>query len=70
LDLLRHGPIVVTEHGEPLMTVVAVDEDEAEAWQLGQSAEVMALVQQARRQLQQGHGVTLAEMRQELGLKP
>ncbi len=68
VDMLRRGPIVVTEHGQPLMTVIAVEEDEAEAWAMGQSEELMALVQQARQQLQEEGGLSLEEMRQEFGL--
>ena len=70
IDLLRQGPVVITEHGRPVMTVLAVDEDDAFAWSMGQSRELMAVVQEARQELRETGGLSLAEMRRNLGLPP
>jgi len=67
--LLREGPVVVTEHGQPVMAVIRLDEAEAEAWLMGQSEELMALVEQARQRLRTEGGLSLDEVRRELGLK-
>jgi PHD/YefM family antitoxin component YafN of YafNO toxin-antitoxin module len=63
--MVADGPILVTRQGEPVMAVVSLDEDEAEAWLLGQNAELVALVKEARRQLQAGEYDTLDELRRE-----
>jgi PHD/YefM family antitoxin component YafN of YafNO toxin-antitoxin module len=64
--MVSDGPILVTRHGEPVMAVIALEEDEAETWLLGQSPELLELVEQARRQLRAGESVTLEELRREL----
>ncbi len=46
-----------------------MDESEAEAWSLGQSEELMALVEQSRQQLHEEGALPLEEMRKELGLE-
>ena len=44
------------------MAVIALEEDEAETWLLGQSPELLELVEQARRQLRAGENITLEEL--------
>jgi PHD/YefM family antitoxin component YafN of YafNO toxin-antitoxin module len=65
--MVGDGPILVTHQGEPVMVVVGLDKDDAEAWLLGQSPELVALVEEARRQLRAGEYYTLDELRRELG---
>jgi len=66
--LAQNGPVLVTEHGQPVIAVIALDESEAEAWLMGQSEELMEIVEQSRRRLRDEGGLSLEEMRQELGL--
>ena len=65
-ELLHSGPVLVTAHGQPVMAVVALDE--AEAWLMGQSEELMTLVERSRRELRKVGGLSPEEMRRELGL--
>ena len=66
--LAHSGPVLITEHGQPVIAVIALDEAEAEAWLLGQSEELMEIVEQSRRRLREEGGLSLEEIRQELGL--
>jgi antitoxin (DNA-binding transcriptional repressor) of toxin-antitoxin stability system len=66
--LAQNGPVLITEHGQPVIAVIALDEAEAEAWLMGQSEELMEIVEQSRRRLRDEGGLSLEEMRQELGL--
>ncbi len=67
-ELLRSGPVLVTAQGQPVMAVVALDEAEAEAWLMGQSEELMSIVERSRRELREAGGLSPEELRRELGL--
>ena len=66
--LAKNGPVLVTEQGQPIVAVIALDEAEAEAWLMGQSEELMEIVEQSRQRLREEGGLSLEEIRQELGL--
>jgi len=68
--LAQDGPVLITEHGQPVMAVVPLDEAEAEAWLMGQSEELMELVEQSRQRLREEGSLSLKDMRTELGLPP
>ncbi len=67
-ELAQNGPVLITEHGQPVVAVIALDEAEAEAWLMGQSEELMEIVEQSRRRLREEGGLSLKDMRQELEL--
>jgi len=67
-ELAQNGPVLITEHGQPVVAVIALDEAEAEAWLMGQSEELMEIVEQSRRRLRDEGGLSLKDMRQELEL--
>lgn len=64
--MVGDGPILVTHQGKPVMAVVGLDKDEAEAWLLGQNPELVALVEEARRQVRAGESYTLDDLRRDL----
>lgn len=66
--MVSGGPVLVTRRGEPVMAVIGLEEEDAEAWLLGQNPELMELVERARLQLCAGEGITLEEVRRELDL--
>ncbi len=66
--LMRNGPVLLAENGTPIMTVYAAPQDEAESWQMSQSQDLDDLLQNSRQSLRQEGGLSLQEMRQELGL--
>ena len=68
--LAQDGPVLVTERGQPVIAVLPLDEAEAEAWLLGQSEELMEMIEQSRQRLREAGGLSLKEMRAELGLPP
>ena len=65
--MVSEGPILVTRRGEPVMAVIGLEDGDAETWLLGQNPELLALVEEARRQLRAGDSITLEELRRELG---
>jgi len=65
-QMVTQGPVLVTRHGEPVMAVIGLEDEEAEAWLLGQSLDLMELVENARRQLREEGGISLEDMRREL----
>ena len=68
-ELAQNGPVLVTEHGQPVIAVIALDEAEAEAWLMGQNEELMEMVEQSRRRLREAGGLSLKEIREEFGLQ-
>jgi len=68
-ELAQNGPVLVTEHGQPVIAVIALDEAEAEAWLMGQNEELMGMVEQSRRRLREEGGLSLKEIREEFGLQ-
>ena len=69
VEMMRDGPIGVMAQGKPIMAVVAwPDVEESDAEPIHPDSELMWLITQAREQLRREGGLSLAEMRHELGL--
>ena len=65
---LAGEPLVVTEGGVPIAALVPIDELDLEALALGSNPRLMAILEEARAQCQQGLGLSSEAVRRELGL--
>jgi antitoxin (DNA-binding transcriptional repressor) of toxin-antitoxin stability system len=63
---LAGEPLVVTEDGVPIAALVPIDELDLESMALGSNPRLMAILEEARAQCQQGLGLSSEAVRREL----
>jgi hypothetical protein len=67
-ELVKQGPVVLTRNGRPLMTVKDVTGSDWEAVSLSSDPRFMAIIEESRRSYRETGGISLEELRRELGL--
>jgi len=67
-ELAKGGPVILTRAGKPLATIKQLSASEKEALALSTNPRFRALMDKARRSLQEEGGISLEDLRQELGL--
>jgi len=67
-ELVKHGPVILTRNGLPLMTVKDVTGSDWEAVSLSSDPRFMAIIEKSRRSYRETGGIGLDELRRELGL--
>jgi hypothetical protein len=65
---LAGEPLVVIEDGVPIAALMPIDELDLESLALGSNPRLMAILEEARTQCQQGQGLSTEAVRRELGL--
>jgi len=65
-DMAAKGTVLITRDNKPVFALVAVDEEDIQTWQLGQSQEFLALMRRSWDRLQAEGGVPLSEARKRL----
>ena len=60
--------LIVTEEGVPIAALVPIDDLDLESVALGNNPRLMAILEEARAQCQQGMGLSPETVRRELGL--
>ncbi len=68
-DLANTGPVVLTRNDQPVVAVNALAGADWESIRLASNPHFIALIEDARREYREQGGVTLEEVRTELGLK-
>ena len=68
VELAKCEAIILTRDGQPLVTVRDVSGCDWESASLANSPRFMALIEQSRRSHQDGGGIDVEQLRQELGL--
>jgi hypothetical protein len=67
--LVEEEDIIITRNGQPLVSVRDVHGSDWEAASLAHSPRFAAIIQRSRDSYRDSRGVSLAELRQELGLE-
>jgi hypothetical protein len=67
--LVENEDIILTRNGQPLVSVRDVHGTDWEATSLAHSPKFAAIIQKSRDSYQTGGGISLADLRQELGLE-
>jgi hypothetical protein len=68
--LAKRGPVILTRKGEPLAAVKDLSHSDWEAISLANNPRFQTLIEESRRSFQEEGGITLNDLRQELGLTP
>ena len=67
---VRDEPVIVTQAGKPVAVLVSIDGDDLESTLLSMIPRFLQLIERSRAQLRAGQGISSADLRRELGLKP
>ena len=65
---VEREPLILTEGGVPVAALMAIGDADLESIALGSNPKFMALIEQARAQYKAGAGVSIEEVRREVGL--
>jgi hypothetical protein len=68
--LAKHGTIILTRKGRPLAAIKAISGSDWESLSLANNPRFGALIEESRRLYREEGGISLEELRDELGLKP
>lgn len=70
LALAKKEPVIVTRNGKPLASVKSLSGSDWESVSLANNPQFLAIIEKSRRSLKKDGGLTLDQVRQELGLRP
>jgi PHD/YefM family antitoxin component YafN of YafNO toxin-antitoxin module len=72
LEELEHlteaKPVIVMREGIPAYAIIPLDEFDYETWALSENEDFMAIIEHSRQRFRQEGGVTLDEVKRQLGL--
>ncbi len=69
-DLAREGPVILTRQGEPVAAIQDLSESDWESVALANNPRFLALIEESRRSYREEGGISIEQVRSELGLKP
>jgi hypothetical protein len=69
VELAEGGTVILTRAGQPLVSVRDVTGSDWEATSLADNPQFTALIQESRRSYRDRGGISMADLRQELGLE-
>jgi hypothetical protein len=67
-SLAKNGTVILTRKGKPLVSVKDLSGSDWESISLANNPRFLALIEESRRSYRQHGGISLAEIRRELGL--
>jgi hypothetical protein len=67
-QIAESEPVVLTRKGVPVLGVVGVKEADVEAWSLGSNPDFLAMIERFRERGRREGGLSLAEVRRQLGI--
>lgn len=67
---ISKAPVVFTKKGKPVAALVSLKNVDAETLRLSTSPEFMALIEKSRARLKSDGGISSAEVRRKLNMKP
>ena len=67
---VRNGPVVVTDHGKPVMALLPIENADLETVSLSTDPRFIAIVERSRTLYKVGTGIPLEEIRRKYRLKP
>ncbi|HXG11084.1 MAG TPA: hypothetical protein VNK04_15095 [Gemmataceae bacterium] len=69
-DMAKAGPVILTRNGRPLAAVKDLSGSDWESVSLANNPQFAALIEESRRSYREEGGISLDDLRKELGLKP
>jgi prevent-host-death family protein len=66
---VRNGPVVVTDHGKPVMALLPIENADLETVSLGTDPRFVAMVERSRTLYKAGTGIPLEEIRRKYRLE-
>ena len=69
-ELARSGPVILTRRGKPLASVKDLSDSDWESISLANNPRFRELIEESRRSYREEGGISLEDLRKELGLKP
>ena len=66
---VRRGPVVVTDHGKPVMALMSIENADLETVSLSTDPRFMALIERSRALYKPGTGIPLEEIKRKYGIK-
>ena len=69
VQLVEGGAVILTRDGQPLVSVRDVTGSDWESTSLANNPQFTALIQESRRSYREKGGISIADLRQELGLE-
>ncbi len=69
-DQVRKEPVIVTDHGTPVMALVPIENADLETVSLSTDPRFIALIERSRALYQPGEGIPLEEIRRKYGRGP
>jgi len=69
VDLARSGPVILTRKGKPLTAVKDLSDTDWESLSLANNPRFRELIEESRRSYREEGGISLEDLRKELGLK-
>ncbi len=67
-EMARHGPVILTRNGKPLVAVKDVSGSDWESISLANNPRFRALIEESRRSFEEEGGIPIGDLRRELGL--
>ena len=67
---VRNGPVVVTDHGKPVMALLPIENADLETVSLSTDPRFIAMVERSRTLYRVGTGIPLEKIRRKYRLKP
>jgi prevent-host-death family protein len=67
---VRREPMVVTNHGKPVMALMSIENADMESVNLSTDKRFIALIERSRALYKPGTGISLAEIKRKYGIKP
>jgi prevent-host-death family protein len=67
-ETVRRGPVVVTDHGKPVMALMPIANADLETVALSTDARFIALIERSRARQKPGHGTPLEEIKRKYGI--
>ena len=67
-EQVQEEPVVVTDHGKPVMALIAIEDADLETVSLSTDPRFIALIERSRALYKPGTGVPLEEIRRKYGL--
>jgi hypothetical protein len=69
-EMAKDGPVILTRNGKPLAAVKDLSGSDWESVALANNPRFLALIEESRRSHREEGGISLDDLRAELGLKP
>jgi|SoiMetStandDraft_2_1073263.scaffolds.fasta_scaffold274706_1 prevent-host-death family protein len=66
---VRRGPVVVTDHGKPVMALMSIENADLETVSLSTDPRFIALIERSRALYKPGTGIPLDEIKRKYGIK-